>query len=218
MQGDLAERRRSQILEASARIFAEKGYHATNISDIAAELGMGHGTFYRYFRNKQDIFEKVIGEVIERITGVVMSERPEEAETLEEYREQLHRIGEGLVEIIDGNPIALRVLFYESLGIDEQINQMIHKTFDLFGEYTRAYLENGMRKGFLRSDIHAAEAALAINSMLLEAARRIVTAEDRQVARRVWIETIIRLMLDGLRAERGTGDRRGQRRRREKEG
>ena len=75
-----------------------------------------------------------------------------------------------------------------------------------------------MRKGFLRSDIHAAEAALAINSMLLEAARRIVTAEDRQAARRVWIETIIRLMLDGLRAEGDTEYRRGQRRRRKKEG
>ena len=112
MQGGLAEQRRSQILEASARVFAEKGYHATSIADIAAELGIGHGTFYRYFRNKQDIFEKVIGEVIGRITGVVMRERPEEADTLQEYREQLHRIGERLVGIIDDYPIALRVLFY----------------------------------------------------------------------------------------------------------
>lgn len=205
MGKSLAEQRRDQILEASARVFAEKGYHATSISDIAAELGMGHGTFYRYFRNKLDIFEKVIGGMIERITLVVMKERAEESDSLNEYREQLYRIGEGLVGMIDGNPLAVRVLFYESLGIDEQINQMIHKAFDLFGEYTKAYLENGMRKGFLRGDIHAREAALAINSMLLEAARRIVTAEDRESAKRVWMDTIIDLMLDGLKADAAGG-------------
>jgi AcrR family transcriptional regulator len=201
MREDLAAQRRNEILEASARLFAEKGYHATNIADIAAEMGIGHGTFYRYFRNKLDIFEQVIGEIIERISQVVMRERADEADTLEEYREQLYRIGDGLVEIIASNPIAVRVLFYESLGIDEQINKMIHRAFDLFGAYTQAYLENGMRKGFLRKDIHPREAALAVNSMLLEAARRIVTAKQREAAKRKWTDTIIRLMLDGLRAE-----------------
>ncbi len=76
------------------------------------------------------------------------------------------------------NPIAVRILFYESLGIDEEVNGMIHKAFDLFGAYTQAYLENGKGKGFLRPDLHTREAALAVNSMLLEAARRIVTAPD----------------------------------------
>ncbi len=215
MRDELAERRRNQILEASARLFAEKGYHATGISDIAEELGIGHGTFYRYFRNKQDIFEQVIGEIIGRISQVVAEERADGSDNLEEYRRQLYRIGEGLVGIISENPIAVRVLFYESLGIDEQINGMIHKAFDLFGEYTRGYLENGVRKGFLRPDIRTRETALAVNSMLLEAARRIVTAEDRGAAERTWIETIIGLMIDGLRAD---GARRTSEMRMDKEG
>ncbi len=188
-------------MDASARIFAEKGYHATSISDIAAELGIGHGTFYRYFRYKSDIFENVIADIIQRINGVVAQESASESDDLEDYRERLYRIGEGLVGIIEGNPIAVRVLFYGSLGIDEQISRMMHKAFDLFGEHTRAYPENGMRKGFLRGDIHPREAALAINSMLLEAARRIVTAEEPEAAKRIWMDTIIGLMLDGLRAD-----------------
>lgn len=199
-QGELAKQRRDEILEAAARVFSEKGYHSTGIADIAAELKMGHGTFYRYFRNKLDIFETVIAELITSISRVVLEEKPDEAATLEEYRRQLQRIGDGLVAIMTENPLTLRILFYESLGIDEQINRMVHGTFDVFGEYTRAYLENGKARGFLRGDLETREAALAINAMLLEAARRIATSDDRERARRVWIDTIIGLMLDGVKA------------------
>ncbi len=205
-QSDLAKQRRNEIIEAAARVFSEKGYHSTGIADIAAELRMGHGTFYRYFRNKLDIFETVISGLITAISAVVVEERADEADTLEEYRGQLQRIGDGLVGIMIDNPLTLRILFYESLGIDEHINRMIHGAFDLFGEYTRAYLENGMAKGFLRGDLKPREAALAINAMLLEAARRIATSEEREPARRDWIETIIGLMLDGMKAADPTWD------------
>jgi AcrR family transcriptional regulator len=200
MVTDLTTQRRNEIIAASARVFAEKGYHSTNISDIAAELNIGHGTFYRYFQNKLDIFVNVISGVIGSISQVVITEQAGEADTLDEYREQLFRIGDGLVGIMLDNPIAVRILFYESLGIDEEVNMMIHKAFDLFGAYTQSYLENGMSKGFLRPDIHTREAALAVNSMLLEAARRIVTAPDVEEAKTVWIDTIIALMLDGLKS------------------
>jgi AcrR family transcriptional regulator len=45
--------RRSQILEAAYRAFASKGYRDTMVADIAQKLGIGHGTFYRYFANAE---------------------------------------------------------------------------------------------------------------------------------------------------------------------
>ena len=42
---DLVEYRRRQILQAAEKVFSEKGYHQTNIADIARELKIGHGTF-----------------------------------------------------------------------------------------------------------------------------------------------------------------------------
>lgn len=44
--------RRGQILDAAAKVFAEKGFHPTTIRDIAAEAGIADGTIYRYFENK----------------------------------------------------------------------------------------------------------------------------------------------------------------------
>lgn len=48
----LASARREQILRAAAKVFAEKGFHATTIKDIAKEAGIADGTIYNYFKDK----------------------------------------------------------------------------------------------------------------------------------------------------------------------
>jgi len=52
IQEQLAAARRNQILEAAAKVFAEKGFHPTTIKDIAKEAGIADGTIYNYFENK----------------------------------------------------------------------------------------------------------------------------------------------------------------------
>lgn len=44
--------RRKQILEAAAKVFAEKGFHATTIRDVAREAAIADGTIYNYFESK----------------------------------------------------------------------------------------------------------------------------------------------------------------------
>ena len=52
IQAQLIAARRNQILAAATKVFAEKGFHATTIKDIANEAGIAHGTIYNYFENK----------------------------------------------------------------------------------------------------------------------------------------------------------------------
>lgn len=47
--------RRTQILDAATRVFAEKGFHRAKIKEIAREAGVAGGTIYNYFRNKEDL-------------------------------------------------------------------------------------------------------------------------------------------------------------------
>jgi AcrR family transcriptional regulator len=47
--------RRTQILEAATRVFAEKGYHRATTKDIARAAGMAEGTIYLYFENKAEL-------------------------------------------------------------------------------------------------------------------------------------------------------------------
>jgi AcrR family transcriptional regulator len=50
-----AEETRRVLLDAALRLFAEKGYHATTVPEIVQAAGVGHGTFYEYFRSRRDI-------------------------------------------------------------------------------------------------------------------------------------------------------------------
>ena len=52
IQAQLIAARRSQILDAAARVFAEKGFHRATIRDISNEAGIADGTIYNYFENK----------------------------------------------------------------------------------------------------------------------------------------------------------------------
>ncbi len=199
MPYELAARRREEILATALKLFGEKGYHNTSIADIAAELGLGHGTFYRYFKNKYDIFSSVVAEIIQAITQVVVNEDPTGANSLKEYREQLERIGSGLFGIFSETPYANKIVFYDALGIDESMSRRIQNALELFGLYTEMYLKNGIAKGFLRPDLNTKKAALAINGMIFAAARDAADADAVSDEQAAWVDTIIGLMLFGMR-------------------
>jgi AcrR family transcriptional regulator len=196
---DITDIRRRQIIDAALKVVAEKGYHNATIADIAGEMEVGHGTIYRYYENKLDIASAVIQDIIENIAAVVTAEPPDEAQTLEEYRSQLYKIGDRFYDLLDSKPEYHRLLFFEALSIDEAVTEKINNAYTLFARYTELYLKNGIKKGFLRPDIHTNETAFAINGMLFEAARRLSLASSKDTeSRKVWTDTIIGLMLDGL--------------------
>ena len=46
----------ARIGSAAIAVFRKRGYHATRMMDIAEAAGIGKGTLYEYFRNKDEIF------------------------------------------------------------------------------------------------------------------------------------------------------------------
>jgi len=50
------EQRKEQLLESAKKIFAQKGYYETYVEEIIRDAAIGKGTFYRYFKNKEEIF------------------------------------------------------------------------------------------------------------------------------------------------------------------
>jgi AcrR family transcriptional regulator len=58
------EARPQEILEAALKLFAEKGYSATKVDDIARAAGVTCGTPYLYFTNKEEIFKALIREYL----------------------------------------------------------------------------------------------------------------------------------------------------------
>ncbi len=54
-KGEKSTQTRGQLLRAAKQVLKEKGYHDTKVVDIIERAGCGHGTFYDYFKGKEDV-------------------------------------------------------------------------------------------------------------------------------------------------------------------
>ncbi|MGY1806185.1 TetR/AcrR family transcriptional regulator [Blastococcus sp. SYSU D00669] len=57
--------RKRELLEAARRVFEERGFIETRVSDIVKEARVSHGTFYTYFDTKEAVFEAVSHDAID---------------------------------------------------------------------------------------------------------------------------------------------------------
>ncbi len=69
-----AENRRI-ILEAASRVFAEKGFGATCIRDIIRATPLASGTFYNYFRSKEEVFQALCDEAAQAVAPAMREAR-----------------------------------------------------------------------------------------------------------------------------------------------
>lgn len=190
---------RADIIQAAFEEFSARGYHQTAISDIAKRLGIGHGTFYRYFENKRDILEHVINDVSARIMAALSAENaPTATASLEDYREQTARIAKRLTGILAENPAMARLVLFEATSIDPQMTERLLDLLDWGGKLTAAYMENGVRLGFFREDMDTEATGHAVVGMILASVLRFLRApEDREEQKRLG-EAIQRLLVDGV--------------------
>ncbi len=66
-RADLADRTRADLLAAAKRLFAERGYLGTKITDITAEAGRAVGSFYTHFSDKEELLAVLRTEVDEAV-------------------------------------------------------------------------------------------------------------------------------------------------------
>src|SRR3954451_19518156 len=75
---------RQKLLEAARKVFAEKGLGEATARDIVRETDLASGTFYNYFRDKEDAFRALLAEMAERSRAIVRVQRREPGRTMEE--------------------------------------------------------------------------------------------------------------------------------------
>jgi AcrR family transcriptional regulator len=88
------------ILQAAARVFAQKGYRHATIRDVADAADVADGTIYNYFKNKEDLLAALVDQLSELEQRPLFSEtEPLEQVVLERMR-QLHANYEGVSAVL----------------------------------------------------------------------------------------------------------------------
>ena len=60
MSTEIRDKRRREIIEISSNLFYKKGISNTTISEITITANIGKGTFYEYFKNKEEVIDEYI--------------------------------------------------------------------------------------------------------------------------------------------------------------
>jgi AcrR family transcriptional regulator len=179
-----AERNRLRILEAAAEVFTERGLQAT-LDEVAERAGVGVGTVYRRFPDKEALIEALFTERLDAVVG--FAERalaePDPWAGLVSFLEQA-------AGLIAGDRGLRQILMFASYGRD-RVDQARARMLPVVS----AMVERAQRAGAVRADLRPTDIPL-IEFMLGWA------AEYAGVVRpEIW-RRYLALMLDGLRPER----------------
>lgn len=126
------EARPQEIVDAALEVFAERGYAAARLEDVASRAGVSKGTLYLYFPNKEELFKAVIRSAI--LPNLELAER-----LLAEFPGPSMDILERLLSGIAGKVMATRVGAIPKLMIAEAGN---------FPELARFYYDTVIARGF----------------------------------------------------------------------
>src|SRR3990170_4477680 len=103
---------RQQILDASLRLFSERGFARTTVRDIARQAGITDAAIYYHFASKRDLLEALFEE-----KGIVPAlQELERVSTELSPRQTLIGIAHGAMSLMESSREFLRLVFMEALG------------------------------------------------------------------------------------------------------
>lgn len=169
------ERHRREILEAAIGVFAERGFHAATIRDVARSARFSVGKLYLHFHSKEALYaallDHYVDQVIELLEGVFAAAGS--------ARDRLERAVRAALAFHDQNPLFLRLFVNETLGFELRIQTQLGKSFAakyerILGCFRRAF-DAGLAAGEFRNasaDELALKLAGIFNAVLAAELRR----------------------------------------------
>ena len=190
------EARPQEIADAAFEAFAEQGYAATRIDDVARRAGVSKGLTYLYYKTKQDLFKAVVRNVVVRRLDVLLGNlATSELPSAEFVRGPLA----DFMKKIPGSPIAVvvRLLIAEGKRHPDLVNYYYDAVVARALDAIRGFLERGVERGELRRDALDLQPQLFIAPMMLAVIWRIVFADKALDTDRL-IDAQLGLLLDRL--------------------
>jgi TetR/AcrR family fatty acid metabolism transcriptional regulator len=161
------ERKHQKIIKAAIKVFAEKGFYNSRVSEIAKEANVADGTIYLYFKNKDDILISLFEEEFRQIVENMRKELEKEEDALQKIR----RFAITHLSIVSKQQQLGEVLGVEVRQSSKFMKEYINKPFIEYLNLIRSVVVEGQEKGLIRKDITPGVMKRAVFGALDEMAR-----------------------------------------------
>jgi len=144
------QEKRTAILNAAFIEFTGKRFHEVKLDEVASRAGVGKGTLYLYFKNKEDLFIQMaldgVDKMVARIHEIVERE--------ENFRDRFLLFGTELGEFVRKRSIMFQLM--NQIGSEEIQKEFMRQHKELIHS-ARGVLQVGVDEGVFRADITVAD-------------------------------------------------------------
>jgi TetR/AcrR family transcriptional regulator, acrAB operon repressor len=157
-----AEATRSQLRDAALEVFAERGYSAARLEEIAERAGVTRGALYHHYAGKSELYAAAVGELWQEITGPIFELLDGDGFPLE----RLERFVAAYIAAIDRDP-RFRALLTVNLMKTEVLPELAaglaakERALGAWVEHLRDLFAEARRAGELAEGLRPADAARA---------------------------------------------------------
>jgi len=196
----LRKDRRKQILAAALTVFGEKGFHAANVSDVAAQAGVSQGTIYWYFESKEELVSAAILSFVEELAEEMLAV----TRMGDTAADKLRALAAGMEQLAESGS-RLFTMFLEFWASSPRREEAASLWMDLLGEYKDVFValvEEGIETGEFRQ-VDAEGVVWAIMAAYDGLAAYAMLKPDLDVVRAS--QAFTDALLQGLLAQTGAG-------------
>ena len=192
-----SERRRIRIIAAARSCLGEVGYAGATVTQIAQRAGVSNGLLYQFFRNKEELVEKVLAEVV-RDWVREMVPRPSESAT-----QALEGMFRRSVEFCRATPLLPALLREDPELKLPRILEVGGGRIEPHRRLVAELLERGIENAEFRADLDVASTADVICQLQADYSGRAYRRDARFPDDPKIIDAAVRLILDAVCAQPG---------------
>jgi AcrR family transcriptional regulator len=191
----ISDAKRQETIErikfAASELFSRLGYHNTQVMDIVKAVGISAGTFYLYFKDKRDLFEKITGSSFKNLRDYLIElRRPVNIWDRSERALKLHETYTALFEYIDANTGLILMVLRGSYGVDKDFDASSWFSFNSWAHDLAEDVQNWLDLGII-SGIDPMIFGHAVVGMAMQVIHSYIV--EKQFTRAQAIDTIIRM-------------------------
>lgn len=144
------KKREQLILDAAIQVFSKQGYSKTSVSEIIEEAKVARGTFYLYFKSKDELFDALLDHLMVTVSRNIAAIGHSLNSTEDPVAHIRHQASD-LIITITSNRLLLKILFLDAQNIDSPFISKLQTYFDQLSLIIKHQLDRQMHEGFLRT-------------------------------------------------------------------
>lgn len=186
--------RKTEIVEAAVKVFAEKGFFKAKVSDVAKEAGIADGTVYLYFKNKEDLliylFENKMGHIMTRFNSQ-LAKSSDPIEKMKLFFQIYFKIIKEDKKLAEVFQVELR---QSAKFLKGYHNQKFIDFLNIIGDI----LIQGKQDGFFNPELNTNVTKILIFGALDETARQWILGADSKYSLKEAVDQISSILITGL--------------------